>query len=208
MIVIYHVFLYNKCMNLLKHYYDQFKITTIIISANIMMGLVVLSSGGFDLENLYGWGALWPPAVIINGEWYRVMTSMLLHGNIFHLAMNMYVLFYIGGFMEKILGTYKYLALYVVSGIAAGLSVIYLGDANVITVGASGSIFGIMGALFIMTFLEKDRLPQVIVKQIRTLTLINIGFTFLVPGISVFGHLGGLIAGIIIYFILKYTSQK
>jgi rhomboid protease GluP len=195
-------------MNLLKHYYDQFKITTIIISANIMMGLVVLSSGGFDLENLYGWGALWPPAVIINGEWYRVMTSMLLHGNIFHLAMNMYVLFYIGGFMEKILGTYKYLALYVVSGIAAGLSVIYLGDANVITVGASGSIFGIMGALFIMTFLEKDRLPQVIVKQIRTLTLINIGFTFLVPGISVFGHLGGLIAGIIIYFILKYTSQK
>lgn len=195
-------------MNILRHYYDQFKITTIIILANLMMGLVVLSSGGFDLENLYGWGALWPPAVLYNGEWYRIITSMLLHGNIFHLAMNMYVLFYIGGFMERILGTYKYLLLFIVSGVAAGLSVIYFGDANVITVGASGSIFGIMGALFIMTFLEQDKLPQVIVKQIRTLTLINIGFTFLIPGISVFGHLGGLIAGIGLYFILKLLNQK
>jgi rhomboid protease GluP len=172
------------------------------------MGLVVLFSGGFDINNLYSWGALWPPAILYNGEWYRLLTSMLLHGNIFHLAMNMYVLFYIGGFMERILGKTPYIILYATSGLVASLFVTYFGDPNVITVGASGSIFGIMGALFLLTFIEKNRLPMVMVNQIRSLTLLNLAITFLIPGISIFGHLGGLVTGIVIYLVIKTLKLK
>ena len=72
-----------------------------------MMALVVILSGGFNLLNLISWGALSPYFVFENSEWYRLITSMVLHGSIFHLIMNMYVLFYLGAFMEKILGKIK-----------------------------------------------------------------------------------------------------
>lgn len=197
-------------MKNILHYYETYKITSIIIGANVMMGIVVAFTGGFSLVNLYGWGALWPPAVTLQNEWYRIFTSMLLHGNVFHLLMNMYVLVYIGGFMERFIGSLRYLALYLISGVIASLAVVYLGDVNVITVGASGSIFGIMGALFLMTFIQKDALPSPIIYQIRLLTIINLAFTLFIPGISVFGHFGGLLTGIILFYIfslLRKASQ-
>jgi rhomboid protease GluP len=189
-------------------YYETYKITSIIIVLNVMMGIVVAASGGFTIANLYSWGALWPPAVTYQNEWYRLVTSMLLHGNVFHLLMNMYVLVYIGGFMERFIGSFRYIALYVIAGITASLAVVYLGNSNVITVGASGSIFGIMGALFLMTFIQKDALPGPIIYQIRLLTLINLGITAFIPGISIFGHLGGLITGMIIFYIFHLIRDK
>jgi rhomboid protease GluP len=195
-------------MRKILEYYEAYKITSIIIVLNVMMGIVVAASGGFTIANLYGWGALWPPAVTYQNEWYRLVTSMLLHGNVFHLLMNMYVLVYIGGFMERFIGSLRYIALYVVAGITASLAVVYLGNSNVITVGASGSIFGIMGALFLMTFIQKDALPGPIIYQIRLLTLINLGITAFIPGISIFGHLGGLITGMIIFYIFHLIRDK
>jgi rhomboid protease GluP len=195
-------------MRKILDYYEAYKITSIIIVLNVMMGIVVAASGGFTIANLYSWGALWPPAVTYQNEWYRLVTSMLLHGNVFHLLMNMYVLVYIGGFMERFIGSLRYIALYVIAGITASLAVVYLGNSNVITVGASGSIFGIMGALFLMTFIQKDALPGPIIYQIRLLTLINLGITAFIPGISIFGHLGGLITGMIIFYIFHLIRDK
>ena len=195
-------------MRKILEYYEAYKITSIIIVLNVMMGIVVAASGGFTIANLYSWGALWPPAVTYQNEWYRLVTSMLLHGNVFHLLMNMYVLVYIGGFMERFIGSLRYIALYVIAGITASLAVVYLGNSNVITVGASGSIFGIMGALFLMTFIQKDALPGPIIYQIRLLTLINLGITAFIPGISIFGHLGGLITGMIIFYIFHLIRDK
>ena len=195
-------------MRKILEYYEAYKITSIIIVLNVMMGIVVAASGGFTISNLYSWGALWPPAVTYQNEWYRLVTSMLLHGNVFHLLMNMYVLVYIGGFMERFIGSLRYIALYVIAGITASLAVVYLGNSNVITVGASGSIFGIMGALFLMTFIQKDALPGPIIYQIRLLTLINLGITAFIPGISIFGHLGGLITGMIIFYIFHLIRDK
>jgi rhomboid protease GluP len=170
-------------MKQIIEYYETYKITSIIIVLNVMMGIVVAASGGFTIANLYSWGALWPPAVTYQNEWYRLVTSMLLHGNVFHLLMNMYVLVYIGGFMERFIGSLRYIALYVIAGITASLAVVYLGNSNVITVGASGSIFGIMGALFLMTFIQKDALPGPIIYQIRLLTLINLGITAFISSV-------------------------
>ena len=195
-------------MRKILEYYEAYKITSIIIVLNVMMGIVVAASGGFTIANLYSWGALWPPAVTYQNEWYRLVTSMLLHGNVFHLLMNMYVLVYIGGFMERFIGSLRYIALYVIAGITASLAVVYLGNSNVITVGASGSIFGIMGALFLMTFIQKDALPGPIIYQIRLLTLINLGITAFIPEISIFGHLGGLVTGMIIFYIFHLIRDK
>jgi rhomboid protease GluP len=195
-------------MRKILEYYEAYKITSIIIVLNVMMGIVVAASGGFTIANLYGWGALWPPAVTYQNEWYRLVTSMLLHGNVFHLLTNMYVLVYIGGFMERFIGSLRYIALYLIAGITASLAVVYLGNSNVITVGASGSIFGIMGALFLMTFIQKDALPGPIIYQIRLLTLINLGITSFIPGLSIFGHLGGLITGMIIFYIFHLIRDK
>ena len=110
--------------------------------------------------------------------------------------------------MEKILGKIKFLILYLISGLISSLTVVFIGSPNVVTVGASGSIFGIMGALFIMTFMKNNFLNIQTIKSIRYLTFINIFFTLLIPSISVEGHLGGLISGLIIYYLFSIQKAK
>ena len=193
---------------MLRIYYERNKVTSTIILINVMMALVVILSGGFNDINLISWGSLIPYFVFENSEWYRLITSMVLHGSIFHLIMNMYVLFYLGAFMEKILGKIKFLTLYLISGLISSLTVVFIGSPNVVTVGASGSIFGIMGALFIMTFMKNNFLNIQTIKSIRYLTFINIFFTLLIPSISVEGHLGGLVSGLIIYYLFSIQKAK
>lgn len=186
---------------MLNAYYERHKVTSTLILINVMMGIVVLSSGGFTINNLMSWGALNPFYVREVGEWYRIVTSMMLHGSLFHLLMNMYVLYYIGGFMERILGPTKYLFMYVISGVAASLLVVAIGDIQSVTVGASGSIFGIMGGLFLMTFIKPSWLNPQTIKSIRFLTSLNLLFTLLIPSISLEGHLGGLVSGLILFYL-------
>lgn len=187
---------------MIQAYYERHKVTATLILINVMMGLVVLGSGGFTINNLISWGALNPYYVRVEGDWYRIVTSMLLHGSLFHLLMNMYVLYYIGGFMERILGPLKYTLMYVFAGVFASLLVVFVGNINAVTVGASGSIFGIMGGLFLMTYVKSSWLDPQTIKSIRFITGLNLVLTILIPSISVEGHLGGLIAGLILFYVL------
>lgn len=187
---------------MIQAYYERHKVTATLILINVMMGLVVLGSGGFTINNLISWGALNPYYVRVEGDWYRIVTSMLLHGSLFHLLMNMYVLYYIGGFMERILGPLKYTLMYVLAGVFASLLVVFVGNINAVTVGASGSIFGIMGGLFLMTYVKSSWLDPQTIKSIRFITGLNLVLTILIPSISVEGHLGGLIAGLILFYVL------
>jgi len=187
---------------MINAYYERHKVTATLILINVMMGLVVLSSGGFTITNLISWGALNPYYVRVEGDWYRIVTSMLLHGSIFHLLMNMYVLYYIGGFMERILGPLKYTLMYLIAGVSASLLVVFIGNVNAVTVGASGSIFGIMGGLFLMTYVKSSWLDPQTIRSIRFITGLNLVLTILIPSISVEGHFGGLIAGLILFYVL------
>jgi rhomboid protease GluP len=186
----------------IKTYYQYHPLTATIILINVMMGFVVLFSGGFTTLNLISWGALFPPLIQLQGEWYRLLTSMLLHGSLVHLLLNMYALYFIGGFMERLLGTYKYLMFYVIAGLTASLLVYFLGNPMTVTIGASGAIFGLMGGLLALTFLKPLLLPPATTNNIRFIALINIIFTFTIPNISIYGHLGGLLSGILLTFIL------
>jgi rhomboid protease GluP len=182
----------------LKDYYKLHPITSILILISGAMFIIVFFSGGFSSENLKAWGGLEPHSVLVDKEYYRIIVAMFLHGGLFHFLMNSYVLYIIGGNMERILGPKKYLLLYMVSGIVASVLVVFLSEVGTVTIGASGAIYGIMGGLFMLTVLKKHWFRPETIKWIRNLIIINLVLTFLVPNISVYGHLGGLIAGLLV----------
>jgi membrane associated rhomboid family serine protease len=127
---------------------------------------------------------------LADGEWWRLMTSAFLHGNLIHLGMNMLVLWIIGSPMEEAIGRGRFIVLYLVSGLSGAAGAL-LFDPDAITVGASGAIFGILGAALI---LEWQR-SYVLGGSALSLLVVNLVFTFAIPNISIGGHLGGLAGG-------------
>ena len=171
-------------------------VTKVLIGLNVAAYLVLavaargegaLGGIGGDLtDELYLYG----PAVDA-GEWWRIVTSGFLHAGLAHLAMNMFVLWILGGLLEPALGRVRYLGVYVTS-LLAGAAGVMLVDPRAPTVGASGAIFGLMGAA---VALQRSRGIDPWRGGLGTLVLVNVAFTFLVPGISIGGHLGGLVGG-------------
>lgn len=185
-----------------RQYFTFHPVTTVILIINAVMALLVLFSGGFSVLNLISWGGLVPPLVTQAKEYYRILTAMALHGSILHVLMNCYVLYYIGGHLERLIGPFRYGVVYLVSGIVSSLFVVFFGNPMVVTVGASGAIFGVMGFLLVLTFTKPMWFPMYLAKSIRSLTAINLVITFLVPNISILGHLGGVVSGALLAFIL------
>ncbi len=148
------------------------------------------------------------PTMIRAGEYYRLLTASFLHGNVLHLLFNCYALFVIGSQVESFLGKGKYLLIYLLSALSASLmSMLFLG--NNLSLGASGAIFGLMGALLYFGYHYRVYLGNVIKSQIIPLILFNLllGFTF--TGIDNFAHIGGLIGGIFATMAcgVKYKSS-
>jgi rhomboid protease GluP len=177
-------------------------VTTIILLLNTLMLLVTLALGGFDSPNLIRLGGLVPELITENGDYHRLILSMFLHGGILHFLFNSYFLYIIGGFVEKLLGKSKFIIIYFLSGLGGSLLVWWLGDSNTVTIGASGALFGIMGALLILTYIKTSWFTAYTIKSVRRLVIINLIFTFLVPNISKFGHLGGFATGIALVYLM------
>jgi membrane associated rhomboid family serine protease len=127
---------------------------------------------------------------LAEGEWWRLITSTFLHSGIFHLGMNMLILWIVGVGLEESMGRGRYLLLYLVSGLAGSAGALVL-DPNAVTVGASGAIFGLLGALLV---LERQG-TYLMGGSVLGLVILNLAITFFVPGISIGGHLGGLAGG-------------
>ena len=151
----------------------------------LAQGAPVNGNGGSIFEN----GALYGP-LVAQGDWYRLLTAAFLHYGPIHLALNMLALYWIGRPLEDALGPIRYLLLYLVSGLAGSAGALLFNPTGV-TVGASGAIFGILGAAIV---LERQR-TYVLGGSAFTLLIVNLAFTFAVPGISIGGHLGGLAGG-------------
>ncbi|HEY6962131.1 MAG TPA: rhomboid family intramembrane serine protease [Gaiellaceae bacterium] len=157
--------------------------------------------GGSGLLGTVGPGGA-PPGYhlvgVAHGEWWRLVTAAFLHYGPLHLAMNMYSLYFAGTILEQMIDRWRFLVLYLVSGICGSAGALLLSPDNV-TVGASGAIFGILGALYV---LERRGLIHS-GGQIAGLIVLNLVFTFaLASFISVGGHLGGLVGGILLMFAL------
>jgi membrane associated rhomboid family serine protease len=133
-----------------------------------------------------------------HGDWWRLVTSNFLHYGPLHLAMNMYSLYFGGTILEHVIGRWRFLLLYFAAGIAGSAGAL-LWSPNATTVGASGAIFGVFGALFV---LERRGVISS-GGQIATLIVLNLIFTFALANfISVGGHVGGLIGGVVLMFLL------
>lgn len=201
---------FKDMLNLMKPT-DSFFITPILIQLNVLVFLIMVLAGlgfiNFKGEDLFNWGANFKPATT-DGEWWRLLTSMFLHGGLMHIVANMYGLFFIGIFLEPILGRKKYLTSYLMSGIVASCASICWNDAT-ISVGASGAIFGLYGLFLVLLIMKL--FPIDFSKSFLTSTSIFIGFNLLMGfasnGIDNAAHLGGMFCGMLFGFIL-YPALK
>jgi membrane associated rhomboid family serine protease len=173
-------------------------VTIALIAINVAVALVELGiNGSFTNNNVFVKGVLWGPFVA-DGEWWRLVTAMFLHANVLHLAVNMYSLYYVGSILEHVIGRWRFLLLYFASGVAGSAGALVWSPTQP-TVGASGAIFGVLGALFIL----ERRGAIASGGQIAMLIVINLVITFTLSSfISVGGHVGGLIGGIALMWLL------
>ena len=130
------------------------------------------------------------------GDYYRLFTSIFLHAGIMHLLCNMYSLYVIGPQVESFYGKIKYLSIFIISGISGSLLSTALSGNNAISVGASGAIFGLLGAILYFGYHYRVYLGNVLKSQIIPLIILNIGIGFIFTGIDNFAHIGGLIGGV------------
>ncbi len=183
--------------------------TYTFLGLNVLVFLAELFGGGGpgSVEaggSLIREGGLFGPAISEGGEWYRIFTSGFLHANLIHLLFNMYVLYILGTLLEPAIGTARMVGIYLVSLVAGSFGALLL-TPDALTVGASGAVYGIMAA----TFLIARRRG---VDQISTLigfwVVLNLAFTFAVPGISVGGHIGGLIGGGLAALVVIWGERR
>lgn len=182
-------------------------ITRLLILINILAYAWEVWTGALRTnESLYAHGALLPAAVIQDHEWWRIVSSAFLHGNIIHIGVNMLSLYWLGRFIELALGSARMLLVYIISMIAAGIAVVYFAPPDALTVGASGAIFGLFGALFAIGLRLRERGQELVRSNIGIL-VINLVYGFAFPGIAWQAHIGGLIAGFIITFLIFWPPQ-
>jgi membrane associated rhomboid family serine protease len=186
---------------------QQLYVTTALIAINLVVfvpslagGATVGRGGGNDLAIDF---ALFGPAVAA-GEWYRLITAGFLHYGLLHVAFNMYILYQLGLLLESSLGRARYALLYFTALLGGSLGALVVAP-NSLTAGASGAVFGLMGAAAVAM---RSRGINVLQTSIGSLLIINVVITFLIPGISIGGHIGGLLSGAAGAVLLQQADDR
>jgi membrane associated rhomboid family serine protease len=176
--------------------------TYTLIGMNVLAFIGTLASGSSLGGSVGGNSVLEKAALngpkIADGEWWRIITSGFLHYGVLHLAFNMYALYILGSMLEPAVGRLRFLLIYFVSLIAGSVGALIL-DPNALTAGASGAVFGLMGAAVLVM---RNRGIDPWQSGIAIWLFLNLAITFTVSNISVGGHIGGLIGGAIAALVL------
>jgi membrane associated rhomboid family serine protease len=176
--------------------------TVALVALNVLVYLVTVYQGGGVGRpggELFREGALIGAAISVDGDWYRLVTAMFLHGSLLHLAFNMFALYWLGTIVEQSVGTGRFMLIYFASGLAGSAGALLFTDPFIPTVGASGAIYGILGALLVLEY----RATGSFAGPALGLIVLNLALTFAIPNISIGGHLGGLVGGILATFALS-----
>ena len=206
----------KKNMNEAKQTEEIFKektpyVTYSIIFLNILLFLLmyIFGNGSEDALTLLLFGGL-NKDLVANGEIYRIITSAFLHNGIIHLTFNMYALYIIGKDVESFFGHVKYSIIYLLSIILGSLLSLVFSNGFIVSVGASGAIFGLMGALLFFGYNYRVTLNNSITRQIIPIILLNLFIGVMIPSIDNFAHLGGLIGGYLAAMMvgIKYKTTK
>jgi membrane associated rhomboid family serine protease len=184
-------------------------VTKVLVAANLAVLFLELTTGGAlwpttEISDVEINGALIGAPIAEDGEWWRILTSGFLHRGVPHLALNMVLLWLLGGQLEGALGSIRFTILYFGSLFAGAFGALLV-DPTALTIGASGAIFGLMGAA-----VAAQRASGISPWKsgIGGLVLINLVFTFYATNISVGGHVGGLIGGYLIGWIFYETPKR
>ena len=193
-------------------------VTLLLIAINVAVYAVETFSSGlhFDISSrvLVDMGAMYPPLIQSAGDLYRFVTPMFLHLDLMHLAFNMVALYSVGALLEQVLGKANFIALYFIGGITGNvvsyLAGIYLEGGMAVSAGASTSVFGLFVATALLGVLHREGRTffAEYSKGMWGVIAANVAYSFLVPGISISGHLGGALGGAIAMFMLPEYGLK
>lgn len=190
------------------------------INLAIYLAMALVAGGNFfselvsmnDLGTLVAFGAK-TNDLLRQGEWFRLVTPIFIHGGLLHLASNSYAIWNVGPLVEKIYGSARYLAIYLLAGIG-GVAGSYIGGLGrpgwIAGVGASGAIFGLFGALFVFGYKYRHELPgnfrKAVTSGILPVIAINLFIGFSIPAIDNAAHIGGLITGALLALVVPYVA--
>ena len=193
------------------------RVTLGLIAVNVVVFVLILLSGGGS-SRLVDLFALLPESAwtldssgapvlvrgVADGAWWQLVTSMFTHVQMWHIGFNMLALYILGPQLEMLLGRWRFLALYLLSGLTGSAFVLWLSASNTQTVGASGALFGLMAALLIVAYRVRGD-----VQSLLTLVAINVVITVIGAGyISWQGHLGGFVGGLALALVLVYSPRR
>jgi membrane associated rhomboid family serine protease/Flp pilus assembly protein TadD len=189
-------------------------VTQVLLGANVMVFLAMVAASGPSLEFTgpisVHFGANWGP-LTLSGQWWRLVTYMFLHGGVFHIAMNMWCLWNLGALCESLYGRWMYASIYLLTGIAGGLASVGW-NPRVLSVGASGALFGLTGALIASFGLGEFSLSGIPIRGVLSSLLFWAGFSLflgkLTPGIDNACHVGGLVSGLILGALIALLAPE
>ncbi|MCI2422304.1 rhomboid family intramembrane serine protease [Saccharopolyspora sp. K220] len=184
---------------------DKPILVPVLVAANVaIFVLTAVQAGSIGANYQSAWFdelALWP-ILVAGGQWWRLITSGFLHFGLLHLLMNMIALWVIGRDLELVLGRLRFGAVYLLSLLGGSTAVFLFGDEVTAVAGASGAVYGLMGGIAIAALRLKVSLRPVLV-----VIALNIAASVLIPGISLLGHLGGLVLGVAATGALVYAPR-
>lgn len=175
----------------------NFPATIALIVINVVAFLITIATGSGGFSSVGGpmvgdFGLL--GQAVADGQWYRLVTGAFLHAGFMHLAFNMFALYFLGRVLEPSVGTARFVMIYFATLLAGSFGAILVSGSHVVTVGASGAVFGIFGAVFVIAH---GRGLKDMAREVGIILLINLALTFTISGISIGGHIGGVVGGAI-----------
>ena len=179
----------------------------LLIALNVLFFLYLEITGSSeDAYFMYTKGAMYAPAVLEDGEYYRLLTAMFMHFGIRHIMNNMLVLFVLGDNLERALGHVKYLIFYLLCGIGSNWvsMMAHSTDTMTVSAGASGAIFGVVGGLLYVVTANKGRLEDLSTRQLVIMIFFSLYLGYTSTGVDNTAHLSGLVIGIVLAIILYH----
>jgi membrane associated rhomboid family serine protease len=158
---------------------------------------------GTNFDTITAGFGMWPVGIALDDQYYRLLTSVFLHGSVIHIGMNMVFLYMLGPNLEYVLGHVRFAVLYLVSGLGGAVASFWFSSPNTVSVGASGAIFGLLGAYVVIgKRLNSD------VTQVLVVIGINVAIGFFLGFVDWRAHLGGLLVGAVVALVLAYAPAK
>lgn len=180
---------------------DKPVVTTILIALNVIMFLLSVFDYSFVINTFANYYLN-----VKNGEIYRLITAAFVHANVLHIFFNMYALYALGPQIEKFYGRKRYLLIYLGSALLGSLLSVVL--TNNVSVGASGAIFGLFGSMLYFGYKYRATLDGFLRSGIIPVIVINLLLGFMIPGIDVYGHIGGLLGGLVLSYAFGVVNKE